>query len=194
MQNMTVILLRYQIIYACISQFLSKVCVCDWSFKAHRRETPTPMGLGSSHPKPFPGDILEFPLNKYFSHFGIYYGERDGVPYVAHLTCRDSETKLLLFGRALKSEVKLDPVELVGRRYKVRNLLDEVHPPRDFYSLVKPAIDDMIGRDVTFDILFHNSEHQATLFRYGLKKSTQIEKVYAQILPTWKKPFEKKKL
>ncbi|XP_045579656.1 phospholipase A and acyltransferase 1 isoform X1 [Salmo salar] len=159
------------------------------------------MGLGSSHPKPFPGDILEFPLNKYFSHFGIYYGERDGVPYVAHLTCRDSETKLLLFGRALRSEVKLDPVELVGRRYKVRNLLDEVHPPRDFYSLVKPAIDDMIGRDVTFDILFHNSEHQATLFRYGLKKSTQIccdwlqiEKVYAQILPTWKKPFEKKKL
>jgi hypothetical protein len=57
---------------------------------------------------------------------------------------------------------------------QVRNLLDEVHPPRDFYSLVKPAIDDMIGRDVTFDILFHNSEHQATLFRYGLKKSTQV--------------------
>ncbi|CAB1330529.1 unnamed protein product [Coregonus sp. 'balchen'] len=77
---------------------------------------------------------------------------------------------------------------------QVRNMLDEVHPPRDFYTVVKPAIDDMMGRDVTFDILFHNSEHQATLFRYGLKKSTQIEKVYAQILPTWKELFEKKKL
>ncbi|CAB1335612.1 unnamed protein product [Coregonus sp. 'balchen'] len=76
----------------------------------------------------------------------------------------------MLFGRALKSEVKLDPVEFVARRYKTT----------------------MIGRDVTFDILFHNSEHQAMLFRYGLKKSTQIEKVYAQILPTWKKLFEKK--
>lgn len=42
----------------------------------------------NSHPKLFPGDIVEYPRNKYFSHFGVYYGERDGVPYVAHLTCR----------------------------------------------------------------------------------------------------------
>uniref|UniRef100_A0A6Q2YRY2 LRAT domain-containing protein n=1 Tax=Esox lucius TaxID=8010 RepID=A0A6Q2YRY2_ESOLU len=190
------------------------------------------MGLGSSCPKPFPGDILEFPRNKYFSHFGVYYGERDGVPYVAHLTCRglyrmrahthihthnmlqqltvclcwylcvcvgtcfgvDAENKLLLFGRALKSEVKLDPLDLVGKKYKVRNMLDDVHPPRDYYSVVKPVIDDMLGRDVTFDILFHNSEHQATLFRYGIKKSIQIEKVYVRIVPTWKELFEKKKL
>lgn len=41
-----------------------------------------------SNPKLFPGDIVEYPRNKYFSHFGIYFGERDGVPYVAHLTCR----------------------------------------------------------------------------------------------------------
>uniref|UniRef100_A0A3P9ABL9 LRAT domain-containing protein n=1 Tax=Esox lucius TaxID=8010 RepID=A0A3P9ABL9_ESOLU len=149
---------------------------------------------GSSCPKPFPGDILEFPRNKYFSHFGVYYGERDGVPYVAHLTCRDAENKLLLFGRALKSEVKLDPLDLVGKKYKVRNMLDDVHPPRDYYSVVKPVIDDMLGRDVTFDILFHNSEHQATLFRYGIKKSIQIEKVYVRIVPTWKELFEKKKL
>lgn len=36
----------------------------------------------------FPGDIVEYPRNKYFSHFAIYYGEKDGIPYVAHLTCR----------------------------------------------------------------------------------------------------------
>ena len=36
----------------------------------------------------FPGDIVEFPRNKYFSHFAVFYGERDGIPYVAHLTCR----------------------------------------------------------------------------------------------------------
>ena len=41
-----------------------------------------------SHPQVFPGDIVEYPRNKYFSHFAVYYGERDGVPYVAHLTCR----------------------------------------------------------------------------------------------------------
>ncbi|KAL0969366.1 hypothetical protein UPYG_G00226130 [Umbra pygmaea] len=152
------------------------------------------MGQARSRQKPFPGDILEFPRNKFFSHFGIYYGERDGVPYVAHLTCRDAEKKLLLFGRALRSEVKLDPLDLVGRKYKVSNMMDEDHPPKDFYSVVKPSIDDMMGKDVTFDILFHNSEHQATFFRYGIKKSTQIEKVYAQIVPTWKELFEKKKL
>lgn len=53
-------------------------------------------------------------------------------------------------------------------------MLDEAYAVRDFHSVVKPAIDDMMGCDVTFDILFHNSEHQATLFRYGVKKSLQV--------------------
>ncbi|XP_029941819.1 phospholipase A and acyltransferase 3 isoform X1 [Salarias fasciatus] len=179
------------------------------------------MGLKHSQPRLFPGDIVEYPRNKYFSHFGVYYGERDGVPYVAHLTCRDSDTKLPLFGRALRSEVKLEPLELLGTKYKANNMLDDSHPPRDFHSVVKPAIDDMIGREVTFDILFHNSEHQATLLRYGVKKSEQvrrgeaarplrfltgvfvsaasrppfqIERVYEHIMPAWKKLFEQKKL
>lgn len=213
----------------------------------------------------FPGDIIEYPRNKYFSHFAIYLGERDGVPYVAHLTCRglsqaphastqsgllgfpilwmcltDSDNKLPLFGRALRSEIKMDPLELLGKKYKVtggkpallqrsgtndgdvfvhlkvNNMLDEAYTVRDFHSVVKPAIDDMMGRDVTFDILFHNSEHQAALFRYGVKKSLQvsgrrrlagsharestfvcvfqIEKVYKHIMPTWEKLFEEKKL
>ncbi|KAM3842122.1 phospholipase A and acyltransferase 3-like [Diretmus argenteus] len=148
----------------------------------------------SHQPQMFPGDIVEYPRNKYFSHFGVYYGERDGVPYVAHLTCRDSDSQIPLFGRAMKSEVKLDPVDLVGKKYKVNNVLDGAFPPRDFYSLVKPAIDDMLGRQVTFDILFHNSEHQATLFRYGVKKSEQVELIYEHIMPAWKKLFEQKKL
>ncbi|XP_040925065.1 phospholipase A and acyltransferase 1 [Betta splendens] len=152
------------------------------------------MGLKNSHPKLFPGDIVEYPRNKYFSHFGIYYGERDGVPYVAHLTSRDSDNKLLLFGRALRSEVKLDPLDLLGKTYKVNNMLEDSYPARDFYSVVKPSIDDMLGREVTFDILFHNSEHQATLFRYGVKKSEQINKVYKHIMPAWKKLFDKKQL
>lgn len=95
-------------------------------------------------------------------------------------------------------------------------MLDDAYAVRDFHSVVKPAIDDMMGREVTFDILFHNSEHQATLFRYGVKKSLQvsgrkrllgsnggeptfvcafqIEKVYKHIMPTWKKLFQEKKL
>ncbi|KAM6945772.1 phospholipase A and acyltransferase 1 [Aplochiton taeniatus] len=152
------------------------------------------MGTNNSLPKLFPGDIVEYPRNKYFSHFGVYYGERDGVPYLAHLTCRDSDSKLLLFGRALRSEVKLDPVELVGTKYKVNNMLDENFPVRDFPSVVKPAIDDLLGREITFDILFHNSEHQATLLRYGVKKSAQIETVYTHIMPAWERLFKKRKL
>lgn len=77
---------------------------------------------------------------------------------------------------------------------QVNNMLDDEFSPRDFHSLVKPAIDDMLGREVTFDILFHNSEHQATLFRYGIKKSEQIERIYEHIMPAWKKPFEERKL
>lgn len=44
-----------------------------------------------------------------------------------------------------------------------------------------------MGREVTFDILFHNSEHQATLFRYGVKKSLQVSRAREQSLPsrTW---------
>ncbi|KAJ8333327.1 hypothetical protein SKAU_G00422230 [Synaphobranchus kaupii] len=152
------------------------------------------MGQHSSRPQLYPGDILEFPRNKHFSHFGVYYGERDGVPYVAHLTSRDSDARLLLFGRALKSAVKVEPVDLVGKFYKVNNYLDGTHTPRDFYTLVKPEIDEAVGKAFTYDILFHNCEHQATLYRYGLKKSVQIEKIYGQIYPTWKDLFEKKKL
>lgn len=40
----------------------------------------------------FPGDIVEYPRNKYFSHFAVYYGEKDGVQYVAHLTSRGQST------------------------------------------------------------------------------------------------------
>ncbi|XP_056157024.1 phospholipase A and acyltransferase 1 [Lampris incognitus] len=149
------------------------------------------MGARDSRPTLYPGDIVEYPRNKYFSHFGVYYGERDGVSYVAHLTCKDSESKLMLFGRAMKSEVRLDPVELVGKKYKVNNMLEGVFPARDFHSVVKMSIDDMLGREVTFDILFHNSEHQATLFRYGVKKSQQIEEIYEHIMPAWKKLFKK---
>ncbi|KAG5855901.1 phospholipase A and acyltransferase 1 [Anguilla rostrata] len=152
------------------------------------------MGQRSSQPQLYPGDIVEFPRNKHFSHFGVYYGERDGVSYVAHLTSRDSDARLLLFGRAMKSSVKVEPVELVGKHYKVSNYLDGTHAPRDFYTLVKPEIDEAVGKTFTYDILFHNCEHQATLYRYGLKKSVQIEKIYGQIYPTWKELFEKKKL
>lgn len=137
---------------------------------------------------------MEYRRNKYFSHFGVYYGERDGVPYVAHLTCRDSDSKLPLFGRALRSEVKLDPLELLGQKYKISNMLDDSHCPRDFPDVVKPEIDELLGRHVTFDILFHNSEHQATLLRYGVKSSKQIETVYRHIQPAWATLFEQKKL
>ncbi|XP_034037042.1 uncharacterized protein plaat1l [Thalassophryne amazonica] len=106
----------------------------------------------------------------------------------------DSDNKLVLFGRALRSEVKLDPLQLLGKKYKVNNMLDGSVAARDFHSVVKPAIDDMVGREVTFDILFHNSEHQAALFRYGVKKSEQIETIYKHIMPAWKKLFKDKQL
>uniref|UniRef100_A0AAY4BBT2 LRAT domain-containing protein n=1 Tax=Denticeps clupeoides TaxID=299321 RepID=A0AAY4BBT2_9TELE len=150
------------------------------------------MGQRNSHSQLYPGDILEFPRNKYFSHFGIYYGERDGVAYMAHLTPRDSDDQFLIFGRALNSGVKLDPLNVVGKKFKVCNYLDGQHPPRDFYTYIKPEIDEVVGKKITFDILFHNSEHQATQFRYGVKRSKQIETVYEKIVPTWRKPFEKK--
>lgn len=37
----------------------------------------------------------------------------------------DSNSKLPLFGRALKSEVKLDPLELLGTTYKVTGTLNK---------------------------------------------------------------------
>ncbi|KAK7912680.1 hypothetical protein WMY93_012891 [Mugilogobius chulae] len=123
----------------------------------------------------------------------------------------NSDSRLVLFGRALRSEVKLDPLLLLGKNYKVNNMLDDSFPARDFHGVVKPAIDDLIGREMTFDILYHNSEHQATMLRYGVKKSSRcvrregfgnvngggghrIEKVYEAIMPAWKKEFENKTL
>lgn len=94
------------------------------------------------------------------------------------ISLQDSDTKLLLFGRAINAAVKLDPLDVIGKRYKVRNYLDDKHPPRDFYSLIKPEIDDIMAKPITFDILFNNSEHQATMFRYGVKKSEQVRNIF----------------
>lgn len=91
-----------------------------------------------------------------------------------NLSILDSETKFVLFGRALNATIKLDPVDVVGTKYKVNNYLDEKHPPRDFYSHIKAEIEEAMTKPVTYDILFHNSEHQATLLRYGVKKSEQV--------------------
>lgn len=91
-----------------------------------------------------------------------------------NLSILDSETKFLLYGRALNAAVKLDPIDMVGNKYKVNNYLDDMHPPRDFYSHIKPEIEDAMTKTFTYDILFHNSEHQATLLRYGIKKSERV--------------------
>ncbi|KAK7877510.1 hypothetical protein WMY93_031778, partial [Mugilogobius chulae] len=48
----------------------------------------------------------------------------------------------------------------------VNNILDDSFLARDFHS------DDLIGREMTFDILYHDSEHQATMLQYGVKKSS----------------------
>ncbi|KAF6734887.1 Retinoic acid receptor responder protein 3 [Oryzias melastigma] len=154
------------------------------------------MGLKNSHPKLFPGDIVEYPRNKFFSHFGrlLRREGRRSVRRSPDQSRSDADTKIPLFGRALRSEVKLDPLELLGTKYRVNNMMDDTHSPRDFHGAVKPAIDDMIGQAVTFDILFHNSEHQATLFRYGVKRSEQIEKIYEHVMPAWKKLFMERKL
>ena len=53
-------------------------------------------------------------------------------------------------------------------------MLDGAFPARDFHTVVKELIDDALGKDVTFDILFNNSEHQATQLRYGVKRSQQV--------------------
>ncbi len=92
-----------------------------------------------------------------------------------NISFQDSDTKLLLFGRAINAYVKLDPLDVVGKKYKIRNYLDDKHPPRDFYVLIKPEIDEIMRKPITFDILFNNSEHQATMLRYGVKKSEQVK-------------------
>lgn len=97
--------------------------------------------------------------------------------WLGNISFSDSDTKLLLFGRALNSSVKLDPIDVIGKKYKVRNYLDEKHPPRDFYTHIKAEIDDVMTKPITFDILFNNSEHQATMLRYGVKKSEQVKNV-----------------
>lgn len=76
-----------------------------------------------------------------------------------------------------------------GFRPQVSNMLDDSFPARDFHSVVKPAIDDLMGREMTFDILFHNSEHQATLLRYGVKKSEQVRSLVFMFYETLSFPF-----
>ncbi|KAK7890983.1 hypothetical protein WMY93_022946 [Mugilogobius chulae] len=157
--------------------------------------------MKNSHPSVYPGDIIEYPGTNTSPTLEYTTERRMAFPTwptsplaVSPVFNSYSDSRLVLFGRALRSEVKLDPLLLLGKNYKVNNMLDDSFPARDFHGVVKPAIDDLIGREMTFDILYHNSEHQATMLRYGVKKSQQIEKVYEAIMPAWKKEFENKTL
>lgn len=61
-------------------------------------------------------------------------------------------------------------------------MLEGMFPARDFQTVVKPLIDDMLGQEVTLDMLFHNSEHQATHFRYGVKRSQQVDTAICDVM------------
>lgn len=51
---------------------------------------------------------------------------KHNVEHLLRVCLSDSDIKLLLYGRALRSEVKLDPLELLGKKYKVttRNMIE----------------------------------------------------------------------
>ncbi|XP_041669119.1 uncharacterized protein LOC121526534 [Cheilinus undulatus] len=114
-----------------------------------------------------PGDLIEI-FRQHYQHWAVYVGDDE----VVHLT----NTGHCSSGISCRSsgQVTRDNIWIVvsSDKFKINNLLDHKHMPRETRVIVKEAC-DMVGQPVSYSLTTHNCEHFATELRYGKATSRQ---------------------
>ncbi|XP_041669014.1 phospholipase A and acyltransferase 4-like [Cheilinus undulatus] len=131
---------------------------------------PTLFDHGAKH-----GDLIEI-IRDTYRHWAVYIGGNEVVhlipsvddsgPFGGFLELIDSST----------AQVRRQKIwEVVKHhRFRVNNLLDDEHEPRDPHDIVKDAC-RMVGQEVPYSVTSHNCEHFVTELRYGKAESRQVK-------------------
>ncbi|KAF3690865.1 Phospholipid-metabolizing enzyme A-C1 [Channa argus] len=130
---------------------------------------------------PQPGDLIEI-FRPAYQHWALYLG--DG--YIINLTPVDESQAAAMssvksvFSR--KAVVRMQLLkEVVGNdSYRVNNKYDHNHTPLPVSEIIQRA-QDLIGQEVSYDLLGSNCEHFVTLLRYGEGVSEQATRAIGAI-------------
>ncbi|XP_055718196.1 phospholipase A and acyltransferase 1 isoform X1 [Salvelinus fontinalis] len=127
---------------------------------------------------PQPGDLIEI-FRPAYQHWALYLG--DG--YIINLTPVDESQAAAIssvksvFSR--KAVVRMQLLkEVVGDdSYRVNNKYDDDRTPLPVDDIIQRS-QDLIGQEVSYDLLGSNCEHFVTLLRYGEGVSEQVSQSF----------------
>ncbi|KAM6435445.1 uncharacterized protein PHA67_000946 isoform 3-T3 [Liasis olivaceus] len=126
-----------------------------------------------------PGDLIEI-FRSCYQHWGIYVGEGKVVhlaPECDRLANGAASVLAVLSDRAY---VKKDWLETVVRKdqYRVNNKHDHTHPPLPLTKTLQRA-EELVGREMPYNLTSHNCEHFVMELRYGVAMSDQVTEAIA---------------
>uniref|UniRef100_A0A8C3IK51 LRAT domain-containing protein n=1 Tax=Chrysemys picta bellii TaxID=8478 RepID=A0A8C3IK51_CHRPI len=122
-----------------------------------------------------PGDLIEI-FRSCYQHWAIYVGDGKVVHLAPPCKCPPSlKGEVVLAALSDRAYVKKDWLEDVVRkdRYRVNNKHDETHPPLPVSKIVRRA-EELVGREMPYNLTSHNCEHFVMELRYGVAMSDQV--------------------
>uniref|UniRef100_A0A8D2J4P3 LRAT domain-containing protein n=1 Tax=Varanus komodoensis TaxID=61221 RepID=A0A8D2J4P3_VARKO len=122
-------------------------------------------------------DLIEI-FRSCYQHWAIYVGEGKVVhlaPECDHLANGAASVLAVLSDRAY---VKKDWLEVVVRKdqFRVNNKHDHTHPPLPLAKILQRA-EELVGREMPYNLTSHNCEHFVMELRYGVAMSDQVPRV-----------------
>ncbi|XP_072840166.1 phospholipase A and acyltransferase 3 [Pogona vitticeps] len=126
-----------------------------------------------------PGDLIEI-FRSCYQHWAIYVGEGKVVhlaPECDRLANGAASVLAVLSDRAY---VKKDWLEVVVRKdqYRVNNKHDPTHPPLPLSKILQRA-EELVGKEMPYNLTSHNCEHFVMDLRYGVAMSDQVTEAIA---------------
>uniref|UniRef100_A0A8C3PD22 LRAT domain-containing protein n=1 Tax=Chrysemys picta bellii TaxID=8478 RepID=A0A8C3PD22_CHRPI len=137
--------------------------------------------LGLPQPQPLgilvelkPGDLIEI-FRSCYQHWAIYVGDGKVVHLAPPCEHPMDGVASVLAALSDRAYVKKDWLEDVVRkdRYRVNNKHDETHPPLPVSKIVRRA-EELVGREMPYNLTSHNCEHFVMELRYGVAMSDQV--------------------
>ncbi|XP_061461850.1 phospholipase A and acyltransferase 3-like [Rhineura floridana] len=125
------------------------------------------------------GDLIEI-FRSCYQHWGIYVGDGKVVhlaPECDRLANGAASVLAVLSDRAY---VKKDWLDVVVRKdqYRVNNKHDHTHPALPLAKILQRA-EELVGREMPYNLTSHNCEHFVMDLRYGVAMSDQVTEAIA---------------
>ncbi|XP_064241003.1 phospholipase A and acyltransferase 1-like [Passer domesticus] len=122
--------------------------------------------MGQDNCKPEPGDLIEIKRSPFYQHWALYVGDE----YVIHVTDEGASSLSLssssIVATRAKVKKQLLTVVVENDEWRVNNKYDRSRTPRPVEEIIRRA-EQLVGKEVSYNVLFSNCEHFVTELRYG---------------------------